>query len=103
MADELSDADLKEVEQRATRAFGVAPQPWKPWLESRDGIGGGSVVQFGGDPNEDNEMYIDVRLGGRQLTSPDAQLDAIVDFVGHAAGDIALLLTEIKRLRGQSS
>jgi hypothetical protein len=97
--DELSDADLVEIEQRAAGALSVAPLPWSPWLETRDGTGGCSFVQFGGNPGEDNEMYFDVRLGARRLVSPDQQLDAIIDFVGNAADDVLRMLAEIRRLR----
>ena len=99
MNDELSDADLVEIEQRAAGALSVAPLPWSPWLETRGGIGGCSFVQFGGNPGEDNEMYFDVRLGARRLVSPDQQLDAIIDFVGNAADDVLRMLAEIRRLR----
>ena len=99
MDHELSDTDLDEIEQRAARAFNVAPQPWDPWLETRDGTGGGSFVQFGGDTDHDTEMYFEVRLRAEQLISPDARLDAIIDFVGNAATDVPRLIAEIKRLR----
>jgi hypothetical protein len=55
MAEELSDAELDQIEQRAARAFAVAPQPWVSLLETRYGIGGGSFVRFGGGPNDDND------------------------------------------------
>jgi hypothetical protein len=83
------------------KAYGVAPQPWSPWLETRDGIGGCSFVQYGSDRDQDNDMYLEVRLGDRRLTSPDGDLDAIVDFVGNAAEDVLRLVDEAKRLRGQ--
>ncbi|GEM_PF-6471779 len=101
MGNVLSDADLDEIEQRAAGAFEVAPQPWKPWLETRDATGGCSFVQFGGDPDEDNEMYFEVRLAQRQLISPDARLDAVIDFVGNAPDDVLRLVAEVKRLRRQ--
>jgi hypothetical protein len=103
VASDLSDEDLYEIERRVASAFGVAPQPWIPWLETRDGIGGCSFVQVGGDPGEDNEIYFDVRLGHRRLVSPDARLDAIVDFVGKAADDVLRLLAEVRRLRKSST
>lgn len=74
MDHELSDTDLDEIEQRAGRAFSVAPQPWTPWLETRGGrggLGGCSYVQFGGDTDHDTEMYFEVHLGAEQLASPD--------------------------------
>jgi hypothetical protein len=101
MAEELSDAELDQIEQRAARAFAVAPQPWVSFLETRHGIGGGSFVRFGGGPNDDNEMYLEVHLGAHQLTSPDPSLDAILDFVGQAAQDVPRLVGEVRRLRGR--
>ena len=99
MNHELLDADLDEIEQRAARAFTVAPQPWNPWLETRHGTGGCSFLQCGGDSAQDTEMYFEVRLGAEQLVSPDARLDAIIDFIGNAAEDVPRLIAEIKRLR----
>jgi hypothetical protein len=96
----LPDAELIEIGQRATRALDVVPTPWNPMLETRHGgIGGCSFTQIGDDPAVDKEMYIDVHLGARQLTSPDAQLDAVIDFVAHAPTDVARLIAEIRRLR----
>lgn len=69
-------------------------------LETRGGIGGCSFIQIGDDPAVDDEMYIDVHLGTRQLTSPDARLDAVIDFVAHAPTDMARLIAEI-RLRSR--
>jgi hypothetical protein len=99
MDHELSDTDLDEIEQRAARAFSVAPRPWTPWLETYGGLGGCSFVQFGGDMDPDAEMYFEVHLGAERLVSPDARLDAIIDFVGNAAADVPRLIAEIKRLR----
>jgi hypothetical protein len=36
-------------------------------LETRAATGGCGFVQFGGENDVDNEMYVDVRLGSRQL------------------------------------
>jgi len=73
------------IEQRAVRALDVVPTV-ESLLETRHGIGGCSFIQFGGDPAVDDEMYIDVHLGAKRLTSPDARLDAIINFVAHAPG-----------------
>jgi hypothetical protein len=97
MNDGLPDAALLEIEHRLARALQVAPTPWKPWLETRYGTGGCSFVTFDGD--QDNEMYLEVHLGTEQLISPDARLDAIVDFVGNAMDDVQKLVAEVKRLR----
>jgi hypothetical protein len=99
MERELSDSDLDEIERRTMRAFNVAPAPWRPLLETRGGVGGCSFVQIVGDRDADTEMYLEVRLGAERLVSPDARLDAIVDFVGNAATDVPRLIAEVKRLR----
>jgi hypothetical protein len=39
--------------------------------------------------------------GAERLVSPDARLDAVIDFVGNAAADVPRLIAEIKRLRRQ--
>jgi hypothetical protein len=99
VTDALPDAELAEIEERALRALDVAPAPWNTMLETRHSIGGCSFIQLGGDPAADNEMYIDVHLGARQLTSPDSQLDAVINFVAHAPADVTRLIAEIRRLR----
>lgn len=99
MIDAIGDAELDEIEQRAGRALDVAPAPWRPLLETRHGIGGCSFIQVGNDPVRDQEIYLDVHDGSQRLMSPDARLDAIIDFVAHAAGDVPRLIAEIRRLR----
>lgn len=99
--DALPDAELVEIEQRAARALDVVPTPWNPMLETLGSLGGCSFIQIGDDPAVDNEMYIDVHLGTRQLTSPDARLDAVIDFVAHAPTDVAHLIAEVWRLRNR--
>ncbi len=47
----------------------------------------------------DQEIYLDVHDGSQRLMSPDARLDAIIDFVAHAAGDVPRLIAEIRRFR----
>jgi len=103
MSESMSEDDLDRVEQRVAGAFGVLPPPWRPWLETREGTGGCSFVQAGGESDEDNELYFDVRLGQRRLTSPDVGLDAIVDFLGNAGDDVLRLLAEVRQLRGGRS
>jgi hypothetical protein len=51
----------------------------------------------------DERLHIDVHLRSGQLASPDAGLDAVIDFVAHAASDIPRLVAKIWRVRGQSS
>jgi hypothetical protein len=99
MEHELSDNDLDEIERRVARALDVAPVPWRSWLETRDGIGGSSFVQITGGADADIEMCLEVHLGAERLASPDARLDATVDFVGNVASDVPRLVAEVKRLR----
>jgi hypothetical protein len=96
--DEMSQADLDAIEHRARAAFGVMPLPWTPYLESRHGIGGCSFVQCT-DTDTDYEIYFDVHIGNEPLRSPDATLDAVIDFIGNAAADIPCLVAEVRRLR----
>lgn len=95
----LTDDDLGEVELRLHRALEVAPGPWTEFLETREATGGPSFVRLDGDSDLDLEMYVDVHTGMTKWTSPDARLDAVVDFVGHAAEDVRRLLEEVHRLR----
>lgn len=95
----LTDDDLAEIEQRLQLALSVAPAPWKPSLETRWGTGGSSAIFFGGDPDDDNEIYVDLHVKNTKIGSPDERLDAVVDFIGHCADDVVRLLTEVRRLR----
>ncbi|GLY50907.1 hypothetical protein [Lentzea sp. NBRC 102530] len=96
----ISDDDLAAIEQRLTRALDVAPQPWTTWLETQGATGGCSFVALDGDSPDDLELYVDVFAGNEQWISPDARLDALVDFVGNSAEDVRRLLDEVRRLRG---
>jgi hypothetical protein len=69
-------------------------------METRDPIGGCSFIRLGDDPAADHEMYLEVRIGTGKMTSPDARLDSIIDFVANAPGDVVRLIAEIRRLRG---
>ncbi|MGW6445086.1 hypothetical protein [Lentzea sp. NPDC055074] len=100
MSDGLTVNDLDEIEHRLRRALEVAPRPWTTFLETRGATGGPSFVRLDGDPDLDHEMYVEVFVGQDKWTSPDARLDAVVDFVGHAADDVRQLLQEVRRLRG---
>lgn len=100
MADPLPDAELNQIEQRTLRALGAAPPPWIPELETRAPTGGCSFIRIGDDPVIDQEMYLELRTGDGQPTSPDVQLDQIIDFVARAPEDIMRPITEVRRLRG---
>jgi hypothetical protein len=99
MSDPLPDADFAEMEQRALTALGAAPPPWIAELETRAPIGGCSFIRFGDEEGADHEIYLDVRTGHEQLTSPDTRLDSIIEFIARAPDDIMRLITEIRRLR----
>ncbi|WNV87900.1 hypothetical protein [Umezawaea sp. Da 62-37] len=104
MSDNLSDADFDEIEQRVMKALEVAPPPWVEHLESRYATGGTSFVQVGpADIDPEIEMYVNVQVGDDQWRSPDARLDAIIDFFGHAPDDVQRLLDEIRRIRKQQA
>lgn len=96
----LTDGDLAKIEQRLRLVLSVAPLPWKPSLETRWGTGGMSAVFLGGNPDDDNELYLDLYLKNTKVSSPDDRLDAMVDFIGHSAIDIMRLLAEVRELRG---
>jgi hypothetical protein len=74
-------------------------QPANSCSSPHSPVQGSSFIQFGGAPDEDNEMYLDVRLGQDQLVSPDTRLDAIVDLIGNAPQDIIRLIDEVRRFR----
>jgi hypothetical protein len=79
---------------------------WRPhhgrhrW-KTRQAIGGCGFIPVTDDQAVDEEIYVDVHLRTGQLTSPDARLDDILDFIAHAATDIPRLTAEIRRMHGQ--
>jgi hypothetical protein len=99
----MSDTEILAIEQRAARALDVAPAPWTAQMETRQAIGGCSFIPVTDDQAVDEESYVDVHLRTGQLTSPDARLDDILDFIAHAATDIPRLIAEIRRMHGQAS
>lgn len=74
--------------------------PWIAEMETRAPIGGCSFIRFADDPTAGQEIYLDVRIGHGQMTSPDVRLDSIIEFVARAPEDVMRLITEIRRLRG---
>lgn len=100
MVEALSGDYLEQVEDRLNAALRIVPSPWVPLCETKAGIGGQSFIR-GGDPERDHEIYLSLNLEGEQIPrGPDERLDDVVEFLGHAAGDIEQLLAEVRRLRG---
>jgi hypothetical protein len=92
------------VGRRAGRDRAAGFQAWRhhhgvPCLETSNAIGGESFVQFCGDPNVDNSMYLSVRLGPDRLESSGPSLYVIVDFLGNVADDVVRLVAEVRRQR----
>jgi hypothetical protein len=86
---------MAEVEHRLRAALEVLQGPWIAQLETRGGLGGESFIQSA-VPDRDDEMYLRVDLAGELLRSPDARLDALFDFVGHAPQDVEWLLERLR-------
>jgi hypothetical protein len=101
MTDGIEETELVEIEQRAVRAFAVAPQPWVAWLETRGGLGGESFIQLGDDPELDVEFYIRFYTGSNEVTSPDVRLDAVIEFIADACNAVPRLIAEVRRLRSR--
>jgi hypothetical protein len=101
MSEGIEEAELAEIEQRAARAFAIAPTPWVAWLETRGGLGGESFIQLGDDPALDQELYIRMYTGLTESTSPDVRLDAVIEFIADACNAIPRLVAEIRRLRSR--
>jgi hypothetical protein len=99
MSDGIGEAELAEIEQRAARAFAVAPAPWVALLETRGGLGGESFIRLGDDPVLDNELYVTLDLGTKRVASPDVGLDAVIEYIAQACDAIPRLIAEIRRLR----
>jgi hypothetical protein len=99
MTTPLPTDELIAIETRLRAALSVAPAPWLPYMETREPIGGESFIALGqADAEVDNELYLEVHLGPDKLMSSDPRLDAIVDFIGHAANDVSRLLGEVQAL-----
>ena len=79
---EMSQAELDTIEHRVLAAFSVLPRPSTSFLESRHGIGGCSFVQCGQTDTAD-KIYFDVGIGNEPLRLPDANLEAVIEFVGN--------------------
>jgi hypothetical protein len=94
----VSDDELDAIERRVMQALAAAPPPWQEFLETRQGVGGSSFVRIGQD-DVDREMYLSVHVDGDTWSSPDPRLDAIIDFIAHAAEDLPRLVAEIRTLR----
>lgn len=92
----VTEDELAAMERRIAAA---APAPWHEWLETRDCTGGESYIVVTPDSDEDNEIYFSRFVGGRELKSPNAELDADIDFIAHARQDMPRLIAEIRRLR----
>ena len=97
--DELSDDLLQAIVDRVNAALSVVASPWLPLRATKDGIGGESFVQ-GGDRDLDQEIYLTVTIEGQRLNGfSDPRVDALIEFIGQAPGDIQRLVQEVRRLR----
>jgi hypothetical protein len=101
MSEGIEEDELVEIEQRAARAFAIAPTPWIAWLETRGGLGGESFIQLGDDPVLDREMYIRMYTGLDETASPDVHLDAMIEFIADACNAVPRPIAEIRRLRSR--
>jgi hypothetical protein len=92
--DELPEAELDLMEERATNA---RPGPWQAFIEDRDHTAGDTIIRIGGLDMSMPDMYIHYSLPGpTTVPVPDADLD----FIANARQDIPRLVTEVRRLRG---
>lgn len=76
----LSDEELSEIKARYDQA---TPEPWKAFIEVRDGFSGSDFIQTGGE-----DIYLNV---GTSVSD--------YEFIAHAHQDIPQLIAEIERLR----
>ncbi|TWP51826.1 hypothetical protein FKR81_13310 [Lentzea tibetensis] len=95
---DIPDAELAEIERRASAALAHAPLPWVDFLEGRDAFSGSSFVRLDAEGDLDLDLYVDVT--GTPSATPAARLDALVEFVAHAPADVQRLVAEVRRLRG---
>ena len=84
----ITESQLAAAEEAARRA---SPGPWIPFLESRQPIGGCSVIWVGGEDSDEPDMYL---WRGDEIAD-----DGDFDFVAHAREDLPWLAAEIRRLR----
>jgi hypothetical protein len=81
----ISDAELRAIERRCAQA---SPGPWKAFLESEGGLGGGNVIWVS-EANDEPDLYLWVSSGPAS--------DADFDFVAAARQDLPRLLKEAQR------
>jgi hypothetical protein len=86
--DELTEADLQAIGQRAQAA---SPAPWEDFLESDGGLGGESFIRVGGLDNSQEDMYV------RRDKLPTSNAD--YKFIAHARQDVPRLVVEVRRLK----
>jgi hypothetical protein len=99
MAHGLSDVEVNEIEARLVAALVIVTPPWEALLETGGyALGGGSFIR-GSDPNEDEEIYVQLNFRGELIRGPDERTDAVIDFFGHSAKDIERLIAEVRRLK----
>ena len=79
--DEITEDQLKVIEQRSNRATNG---PWESFVEGRDHTSGSSFIRTMGE---------DIELSGASIADQD--------FIAHARQDIPRLVREIRRLRSR--
>jgi hypothetical protein len=94
MDDALTDAELDEIEARASAA---TMGPWKAFVEGRDHFGGDNFIRTGGLDDRGPDMYVELAFSDRPGLVPAPAGD--LDFIASARQDVARLVKELRRLR----
>jgi hypothetical protein len=92
-SEEVSEAELDEIEQRADAA---SPAPWQAFIEGRDHSAGDTIIRIGGLDISMPDMYVYFSSPG-PTTEPVP--DADLDFIAHARQDVPRLVREVRRLK----
>ena len=93
-SEEVSEAELDEIQQRA---YAASPAPWQAFIEGRDHSAGDTIIRIGGLDMSVPDMYVYFSSPGpTTVPVPDADLD----FIANARQDIPRLVSEVRRLKG---
>ena len=94
MADELDEAELDRIENRAAAAL---PIPWESSVEGRDHDSGDSFILTGARGGDGPDMYVSLSYWQGPGNVPASAAD--LDFIACARQDVPRLVAEVRRLR----
>ena len=98
MDERLSGEDLARIEALATSALTA---PWEAFVDGRDHWGGDDFIRTGGLDDAAPDMYVTLSYWDNERPKPAPA--EVLDFIAAARQDVPRLVSEIRRLRTESS